>query len=375
MAPCSHLMQGLERLFVRLAQLPSATWQPHLTALVERLSHVVDASEFLSDIWAAPPETDAPAVQVTALHLWTELSAQPHGTSPTKASKGRKAAPPTPPGAAGPVALLPRLLGLLGHVEPTLRAAAARSAGVLAESIDAWWEEGAAADGLDKATAAAVLGGIGANAGSIEADTEAAEALLRRSLELSGAEVVAPATARKARSAAGRKKQTEGGAGSTAPHLGLSDTQAAAFGAYLLASIPKQSSDAGLASVPFAIGVVHDWAPPQEVLLAAHRLLRAFALEGSPPALRALASQLNRRVASELLTVFNDASLATLLHAGGQDAADVVESLCAMMAVPGPTGSAVVRKKALTCITPTVFTALPDEAQRTIFKVRMRTYI
>lgn len=380
--------EGLTRLFTRLCALPSASWGQHLEVLVARASEIVDSVQILADLWGAPAAAgnNNTKVKVSALQLWTHavvsgssFPALSNAASPT--SKTTAAGRGKTQARAAVLAALPRLLRVLGHTEANLRNAGVEACATLAAEIDTWWgapptskESGA----LNKDTAAAVLNSIVAQAGAIKSDSEAAESLLRNSLEKEedGA-APSPGSASKKSPRGGSKKKTS--AKTYAPafagvRLALDSLQATNFKEYLLKELPKQHGPAGLDIVPLIIQVVHDSADPVALLLAAKDLLGTFALQEAPHlVLRPLRTSLDRSVAALLVELYNDVAMTALLcENGGVDtkegnAKDVIDSLLAMLRLPGAEGSTDVRRVALAAVTPVTFASLPEEAQRAAF--------
>lgn len=387
-------LEGLTRLFTRLCALPSASWGQHLEVLVARASEIVDSVQLLADLWGAPAAArdNNTKVHVSALRLWTQavvsgsiLPALSNAASPTsKAAGGRGKTQAR----AAVLAALPGLLRVLGHTEATMRSAGVEACGILAAEIDAWWgatsttEATAKSGALDKDTTAAVLNSIVAQAGPIKSDSEAAESLLRNSLEKEQGGASTSGAAASPESAS--KKSLRGGSKKTSAktsvpafagvRLALDSFQATSLKGYLLKELPNQHGPAGLDTVPFTIQVVNDSADPVALLLAAKDLLGTFALQEAPHLmLRPLRTSLERSVAALLVELYNDVAMTALLSEnGGVDAKegnakDVVDSLLAMLMLPGAEGSTDVRRVALAAVTPVVFAVLPEEAQRAAF--------
>ena len=358
-----------------------------MEVLIARAGEVLDAVQFLQDLWGAPTESkpypgDAIRVQTVALELWTQAVLAPSPTSPTKTGKGRgnknnntSDAPNTA------IIALPRLLSLLGHSDRSMRSAAVATCGALADGVDSWWlssEFEAGTVFFDKSAAAAVLHSIHTHSAAIVQDSEAAEALLRNAMEIDGTITTAEISPSKA---AARKKKISNSTtkNKISTRLDVDISQATALRDFLLEQLPLQTGATGLSAVAFLIQIIHDAAEPAALLLAAHRLLRTFVLtEGPHPVLRPLTSPLERDVAALLVEMYNEPALLVLLKESTlseeeqeEKGVDVVNSLLAMVAVPGPEGSIKVRKVALeSAFTPSVFSALPGDSQQAAFVVR-----
>jgi U3 small nucleolar RNA-associated protein 10 len=379
-------LEGLTRLFRRLCALPSASWGQHLEVLVARASEIVESVQLLTDLWGAPAAggDNNTKVHVSALQLWTHaivsgsiLPALSNAASPTS-----KAAAATGRGKtqarAAVFAALPRLLRLLGHTEAAIRNAGVEACAILAAKIDVWWgatstTETAKSGALDRDTTATVLNSIVAQAGAIKSDSEAAESLLRNSLENeeSGAAASPGKSRRSPRGGNKKKTSTPAFAG---VRLALDSSQATNLKDYLLKELPKQHGPAGLETIPFIIQVVHDSADPVALLLAAKDLLGTFALQEAPHLmLRPLRNSLDRSVAALLVELYNDVAMTALLRENGSvdanegNAKDIIDSLLAMLRLPGAEGSTDVRRVALAAVTPATFAVLPEEAQRDAF--------
>ena len=317
------------------------------------------------------------------MRLWTQAVVHAAPTSPSKTARGRGKAAAAAGGAAEAVSgvvALPRLLCVLGHSDRSMRSAGVEACQILADGVDAWWPEGAPETGaLDKTAVAALLASIAAQAGAIKADSEAAESLLVNTFEDNGD--LSPQKVPR-----GRKKAI-GGANDLAAttRLNINPSQAAALKEFLLTELPKQRGSAGLNAVPFVVHVIHDVADPAELLLAGHQLLSSFALEENAAgdvALRPLSSSLERTVAAQLVSLYNDTALTALLgSSGGKKQADkdeaevVIASLLTMLVVPRKEGWTEVRKIAISAITPVAFEVLPEIFQRTVFVVSIKDLI
>lgn len=372
-----HDVQVLERLFVQLALLPSSPWAAHVQALVSYISSTdfSTAVSFLEELWGAPPEAmPRPAVQTVALQEWTRLivssghARHVHDENPAK-TPAKKPATEKKSVSSGRgdclsmavVAALPRLLCVLGHEDARVRAIACSSVKLLADTCDTWWAPSAPARDRDleveREPILAVLRDCADHVDRFQTGSEAAETYLRSLL--SRQDAVGSARGRGARKGGANQQQASG---FEVDHQ-IDPSTAQAFCAFLLSQLPRLfGSPARLNAVPFVVNSIHDACGPADLLNAALLLLREFALCGSPPVLGPLKTGLERRVAIELLRLFNDRSLATML--AGPHASGLVDSLLGLLRVPAADGTEDVRQEALRAITPTLFEAISLEDQR-----------
>lgn len=332
-------------------------------------------ADFLAGIWGVPEDSEevGEVVQAKALTLWAELLERPAAFALRARPGGASAAPPHAGAPPASLDLLPRLLCTLGHVDAGVRAAALRCVSALAARIDDWWPAGATP--LSKPAAAAVLQALSAQAAAIEADAEATEWLLRHALDgEAAAAAAAPSPGGRAPSRSPKgKARAASDAPAPATRLELAAPHAAALAAFLLGGLPAQRGEAGLNAALFTLRVVADAAEPRALLVAGHRLLRGFALGGAPLALRPLPTPLEQELAAELVSLYNDATIAAAAAAGDAEGGPVIEALLAVMAVPGPAGADAARGAALRAITPTAYGTLSEEQQRAAFVVSSRS--
>jgi hypothetical protein len=362
--------------------------------LASRISEIQPADAFFADIFAHPPDNTGaidPRAQEISLLLWSE--AMIAASEPRKTvTKGRRGGPPAPSvlSPAGVEGCLPRLLCALGHPDAAVRSAAVECLGrlavapggwlpgdealarssFLAKIVDAWLPKGRTAGA--GAALLALVKGVYEQGTAILADSEAAELLLSRALELDGP-AAAPVvsllgTGKKQRGGSSNDKKEASGDGDP---LALAPDVAAALSAWMLEQLPLQRGLAGCHAARFLVRVLGDGAPPALLLSSAVGLLNTIAMEpaegGRPAAMRPLQSDTERALAAELMEVFTAEAIQGLQ--GSSDMGEVLEVLLAAVASSGVPGTSASRLAALKCLTPELYQVLPEEYRRRAFEV------
>ena len=334
-----------------------------------------------------------------ALHLRSPHAAHPSASSgKASGSRGRgKAAAaaaqaaPAPAAEDRPLGALLRLLCTLSHPQRAMRCAGLEAVQALQETLGRWWAaggEGMEVDGAGEAAqpaasqeqVEAILSAVLARRAAVEADAEAFEAMVQRTLGLApavAAPPAAPGTAAKKGRGSGRRKASAGEEvepGSRPQALPLSAAEASALCALLLAALPAQRGPAGLHAAATALRCAAEAAPPADALLAGAALLRtlgSFAAGAGGAALAPL-SQQEAELAADLLSLFTPVAVREALERDAAAAGEALRCLLRALALQpqqaagsaAAAAEATVRLAALRAMEPELFVALPPGVQQ-----------
>jgi hypothetical protein len=344
------------QLFSLLAQLPPSIWQQQIQTVVQRISEVLDINDFLVGIWGSPPEDKLPSVvEGVALKEWVCRMCDPknepelgsiqknaHGKSAIAGGKGsvkskadKQASNEGLNGKSDAViAALPFLLSAISSPHRDVRLACLAGVKELAGKADIWWStdererirEDVSTGGhaISRDCIINLFRAISSHSSMIEGDADVAEVLLRSTFEFAatnhkiiGASPKAsnPSTKKPDRAASGAEVDTV-----ISSPLPLPVGDVAVIMKSLVNGIPQMTSPAGLHAVSYILRVVHDSYPPHMLLIAAQQLLKSLLYPmGILPRDEHLMSHrlltpLEYRLATEVVALYNDASLIPLLE-------------------------------------------------------------
>lgn len=351
------------RLFSLLAQLPPSNWQQQIQTVVQRISEVLDINEFLVGIWGSPPEDKLPiAVEAVALKEWvcricdpdneTELGTIQENTHRKSAIGGRKGPEKHAKSAVKSKAdkqtsngrlngrsdavidALPFLLSAISSPHREVRLACLAGVSELASKADIWWSTNERESIIEDASTGGhfisrdclinLFRAISSHSSMIEGDGDVAEVLVRSTFEFAavnhkviGASPKAsnPSTRKAGHAASGAEVNTV-----ISSPLPLPVGDVAVIMTSLVNRIPQMTSPAGLHTVSYILRVVHDSYPPHILLIAAQQLLKSLLYpkgilpRDEHPILHKLLTPLEYRLATEVVALYNDASLIPLLQ-------------------------------------------------------------
>jgi hypothetical protein len=350
-------------LFSLLAQLSPSIWQQQIQRVVQRISEVLDINEFLVGIWGSPPEDKLPiVVEAVALKEWVcricdpdnepELGSTQKNAHGKSASAGRKGSEKHSKSAVkskadkqasngrlngkrdAVIAALPFLLSAISSPHREVRLACLAGVTELASKADIWWStnereniiEDVSTEGhvISRDCLVNLFRAISSHSSMIEGDGDVAEVLVRSTFEFAatnykviGASPKAsnPSTKKPGHAASGTDVDTV-----ISSPLSLPVGDVAVIMTSLVKRIPQMTSPAGLHAVSYILRVVHDSYPPHMLLIAAQQLLISLVYpKGILPRDKHLMSHklltpLEYRLATEVVALYNDASLIPLLQ-------------------------------------------------------------
>lgn len=388
---------------------------------MQRISEVLDINEFLVDIWASPPEDKSipAAIESVALKEWVRRTCGPDANyaelQPVKKkAQGRKTAS-TPAGRKvsgkqknvavdvqadnqavdgtrhankdGVVNALPFLLVAISSPQRDVRTASLAGVTELANKADIWWpvkneEEGIPCGDhmISRDCVVGLLKALSSQTHLIEGEGDVGEVLLRSTFEYAATRSkTVEASPKKGKSS----QKKSGHAVSSSSDLLTSPLQlrirdATAIMTWLVNRIPLMRSPAGLHAASYIIRLVHDCYPPQMLLISAQQLLKSLLCrDGAFPVNKSLAvwkvqTSLEYRLATELVGLYNDASLVPLFqdtklrHEAEEGLSILLEAMSSPNKRDGPEN---LQAQAIKAATPALFNVLPQNEKARLLTV------